>query len=188
MHGPNVYCFLFDALRKTEAGNFEHSPGDWVALLPMVLAFWNGFRGPTAKTVRDVVTRNSAEPEPCSLLLQPRSKSLIIFKQATRTGLASLRIQEEQGSKNLLCRHEDLSSNLRNLHKSQEQRCITLVFLQGSRSYRQAHRQASLEYTEGIRQQRDPASNKIDSEDQLLRLSPGLHTHTVEHTCPHSPT
>lgn len=97
MHGPNVYCFLFDALRKTEAGNFEHSPGDWVALLPVVLAFWNGFRGPTAKTVRDVVTRNSAGPDPCSPLLQPRSKSLIIFKQATRTGLASIRIQEEQG-------------------------------------------------------------------------------------------
>lgn len=65
---------------------------------------------------------------------------------------------------------------------------VTLVFLQGNRSYRQAHRLASLEYTEGIKQQRNPASNKMDSEDQLLRSSPDLHMHTVAHTCPHSPT
>lgn len=145
MHRPNVYCFLVDALRKTEAGNFEHSPGDWVALLPVVLAFWNGFRGPTAKTVRDVVTRNPAEPEPCSPLFQPRQDSdyfqtgypdrACFHQNSGRAGKAN---------KYLLCRHEDPSSNLWNLHKSQEQRCVTLVFLQGNRSYRQAHKQASM--------------------------------------------
>lgn len=184
-----MYCFLFDALRKTEAGNFEHSPGDRVALLPVVLAFWDSFRGPT---VRDVVTRNSAEPDPCSPPLQPRSQSLVIFKQATLTGLASVRIQEEQGRHiNTYC--AGLKTQIRISGTFIEARSSHVLICNlsvpaGKQSYRQAHRLASLQYTESIKQQRDPASNKMDHEDQLLRLSPGLHMHTMAHTCPHSPT
>lgn len=153
--------------------------------------------GPTAKTVRDVVTRNSAEPDPCSPALWPRSQSLIIFKQATWTGFFPSEFRKSGRGRHINSYCAGMKTQVRiygTFIKARSSHVLicNLRVPTGRQELQKAHRLASLEYTEGIKQQRDPTSNKMDSEDQLLRLPPHtsictpwhIRVHIPQHECP----